>query len=184
MIPSLQGHLLVASTRLEDPNFFRSVVLMVQHDEMGALGLILNRPTPGSLRDAWEFIDEGDCLRDDSIYHGGPVGSTLLALHNDESLSDATILPGLYVASDKDRIARALRDPAISARLFHGYAGWGPGQLEDELRVGGWLIATANAEMAFYADDDLWEQTIDRIGDQILKPALGKVPSPEDPRVN
>lgn len=184
MTPSLQGHLLVASTRLDDPNFFRSVVLMVQHDPMGALGLILNRPTPGNLRDAWEFLGEGECPRDDAIFHGGPVGNTLLALHNDESLADAAVLPGLYVASDKDRVLQALSDTGTSVRLFHGYAGWGPGQLEEELRAGGWLIATANADLAFYSGDDLWEQTIDRIGDQILKPALGKVPSPEDPRVN
>ncbi|MFO0870783.1 MAG: YqgE/AlgH family protein [Pirellulales bacterium] len=184
MTTSLQGHLLVASPHLADPNFFRTVILMVQHDEEGAVGLVLNRRTPSSLSDVWEMIGEGPCPDEAALYLGGPVSGTLLALHQAAEYADATVFPGLFVASQRQQLQQLLRRIDLPFRLFLGYAGWGAGQLEGELRAGGWLIATAAVEAAFYPGDDLWEQTVDRIGAQILRPVLGNIPSPEDPRVN
>lgn len=184
MTPSLQGHILVASPKLTDPNFFRSVVLIIQHDEEGAVGLILNRRTPSTIRDVWELFGEGECDSDVALHLGGPVGNALLALHGVEEWSDAVVLPGLFVASEKDHLTQLVRQTQHAYRFFLGYSGWGAGQLDGELRSGGWLIATAIPAMAFYDGDDLWEQTVDRIGEQILRPAMGHVPSPDDPRVN
>ena len=184
MSPSLRGHILVASPKLTDPNFFRTVVLMIQHDEEGAAGVVLNRPTRNSLKDIWDLIGEGTCPANSPLRWGGPVGNTLLALHTNAELASGIVMPGLYVASESDQLRQLLEPSSSLLQLYLGYSGWGAGQLESELQYGGWLIATAAAEMPFYDGDDLWEQSIDRIGQQILRPAMGHVPSPDDPRVN
>lgn len=184
MTVSLRGHILVASPKLTDPNFFRTVVLMVQHDEEGAVGVVLNRRVQNKLAEVWEALGDGACPLDTHLQWGGPVGNALLALHQQQTLSDGIVLPSLFVSSDKPQLVQLIEQATKPLRFYLGYSGWGAGQLEDELRQGGWLIATAVAEMPFYEGEDLWEQAIDRIGQQILRPALGAAPSPDDPRVN
>jgi len=78
---SLQGHLLIASPTLLDPNFRKSVVLLVQHNEEGAMGLVLNRPTETKLCEAWTQVAETDCASDASLNLGGPCEGPLMALH-------------------------------------------------------------------------------------------------------
>jgi putative transcriptional regulator len=184
MAISLRGHLLVASPKLTDVNFFRSVILMLQHDDDGALGLVLNRPTPSTLDEIWKVVEEGPCPSDAPLYWGGPVSNSLIGVHTFENWSDTQISPELHIATSRRNLTRLLRQSEHPFRLFVGYAGWGAEQLDRELTLGGWLVAAAAGEVAFYNGDDLWEQTVDRIGDQIIRPALGRVPSPPDPRVN
>src|SRR5688572_1282976 len=82
---SLQGQFLVASPHLSDPNFYKSVVLMVKHDEEGAFGLILNRPTTNTVREIWRAVTEQDLECEQPIYMGGPVSGPLVCLHRMKS---------------------------------------------------------------------------------------------------
>src|SRR5208282_6015778 len=89
----LQGRLLIASPRLVDPNFFRSIVLLVQHSEDGALGLILNRQLKISVRSAWAQISQSVCQADGFLYQGGPCDGPLMVLHTIEEFSQHQVLP-------------------------------------------------------------------------------------------
>ncbi len=181
---SLQGQLLVASPHLADGNFYRSVVLMVKHDDEGALGLILNRPTANSVRDIWRMISESDLDCDRPLYMGGPVAGPLVCLHRLKSCSEAEVLPGVFFAAHKEQLLKIVAQSKRPFRLFTGYAGWAGGQLEGELQAGGWLVLAADKKLVFSEQEDLWEQVVRAIGDDILGPAIKMRHRPDDPSLN
>ncbi len=181
---SLQGHFLVASPHLADGNFYRSVVLMVKHDEEGAFGLILNRPTGNTIREIWQMISEQDLDCDRPLYLGGPVSGPLVCLHRIKSCGEAQVLPGVYFSAHKDQLLQIVAQTKKPFRLFTGYAGWDGGQLEAELAAGGWLHTRADKKLVFYDDEDLWEQVVRGIGEDILGPAIKTRHVPEDPSLN
>jgi putative transcriptional regulator len=102
-VTSLESHLLIASPELPEP-FNRAVVLLVRHNEEGALGLILNRRTNASLQDAWEKVSQVPCHRQESIFLGGPCEGPLVALHTDEFLLEIEVMPGLYFCARKEKL--------------------------------------------------------------------------------
>jgi putative transcriptional regulator len=181
---SLRGHLLVASPHLPDRNFLRSVVLIIQHDKDGAFGVILNRPTHNRVSEIWQMICDEPCESQQLINLGGPVAGPLIAIHTEESCSENQILPGVHLATQKDHLARILAQQDSPVRLFTGYAGWASGQLESELKVGGWLTMPATAEYVFAEPDDLWKKTTQNIGLDILSDAIRDKPLPSDPSAN
>jgi putative transcriptional regulator len=181
---SLQGQLLVASPHLVDPSFYRSVVLLVQHDEDGAFGLILNRPTENKVEEVWELLSDEPCGCDQSVNHGGPVEGPLTSIHTVPSCSEDEIIPGLYFASRRESLADLLSRAAEQYRLFVGYAGWASGQLEAELEAGGWLTTPASANDVFADPDELWKLVVRRIGLEILAPSIRDKHIPVDPSVN
>src|SRR3712207_6054402 len=101
---SLAGHFLVASPHLGDPNFFRSVVLVIRHDEEGAFGVVLNRPLPSTVADIWRALGSSDVENEQPIYLGGPVTGPLLAVHRDDEFSEGEVLDGVYYATHKDHL--------------------------------------------------------------------------------
>lgn len=155
---SLQGQLLIASSKLFDPNFFRSVVLLVKHDEDGALGLILNRPLEMTIKDAWEQVADSACEIDAHLYHGGPCDGPLMVLHTNPTLSEIQVSPSLHFSTEKSSVEQLLGDGQTPIKFFVGYAGWSPGQLENEMAEGGWLLAPATLSQVFTPPDDLWDQ--------------------------
>lgn len=181
---SLRGHFLVGSPYLSDPNFFRSVVLMIQHDEEGALGLVLTRPSAKTVADVWEMVtgESSDCQR--LIHIGGPVAGPLMALHTQPQFAEADVVGGVFFCAQKDAIEQIVADEDEPWLLFSGYSGWGPGQLERELKVGGWLTVPAAAEDVFCEGDDLWERLVKKIGQDILAPAIRTSHVPPDPSCN
>ena len=181
---SLQGQLLIASPHLADGNFFRSVVLIVKHDDEGAFGLILNRPTPSTVRDIWRMVAEQELECDQPIYMGGPVSGPLVALHRLKSCAEAEVLPGIFFAAHKVQLLKVVSQTKKPFRLFSGYAGWAGGQLEAEMQVGGWLTLPAQKDLVFYDADDLWDQTVKTIGEDILGPAIKTKHVPENPSLN
>src|SRR5687768_5273835 len=90
---SLQGQLLIASPKLFDPNFFRSVVLLVQHTDAGALGLVLNRPLEMTINDAWGQVSETPCDATGFLHQGGPCEGPLMVLHTDSALPELPVIP-------------------------------------------------------------------------------------------
>ncbi len=131
---SLEGQFLVASREMADPNFARSVVLLIRHDEEGAMGLVLNRPTKTTVAEAWRQVSEAPCPTEGLIHLGGPCRGPLMAIHGDAGLGEIEIVPGVYFCADPDNIEQVISGGHEPSRFFIGFAGWGPGQLEAEMR--------------------------------------------------
>lgn len=181
---SLTGHFLIASPHLADANFFRTVVLLVRHNDDGAFGLILNRPACKSIGEVWETVSNEHCKNPAPIRIGGPVQGPLMALHTLVSCKEAEILPGLYFASNRDNLSRVVHHEEKPFLLFSGYAGWGEGQLECELKQGGWLKFEADQDWVFADIDTIWKRACCRVGDDILSQTLKPKHRPADPRLN
>ena len=161
---SLQGKLLVSSPALVDPNFRKTVVLITHHDEEGAMGLVLSRPSEVAAADAVPALGRLPGAAD-PVFVGGPVQpEAFMALAEFEDVDDAAAA----IFGDVGFVgAEAEPDDLVvrRVRLFAGYAGWGPGQLEAELAEPSWIVAEAEASDPFANDpDELWRDVIHRKG--------------------
>jgi putative transcriptional regulator len=177
-VDSLQGQLLISSPLLRDPNFRRTVVLMTHHDEEGAMGLVLSRPSELRVADAVpELADLAGSA--DRVYVGGPVqpeAVVVLIEHADEP--EAPIV-GRVAFMPADGDVEEL--DALRARVFAGYSGWGPGQLEGELEESSWIVVPAEPADAFAEDpDELWRTVLHRKGGKFALIAT----MPYDPQLN
>jgi putative transcriptional regulator len=181
---SLRGHFLVASTHLKDSNFYRTVVLMVQHDEAGALGLILNRPTGRTVSDALKLVAEEPSSCDDEIFLGGPVRGPIAIVHSDDERGNVEILAGAYYTVEEELVNELLQRKDGERRVFIGYSGWAPGQLENELDAGGWQVAAATREDIFAEPEQLWSVISRRIGREFLSATIKPRIVPDDPSLN
>jgi putative transcriptional regulator len=181
---SLQGHLLIAAPNLRDPNFFRSVVLLVQHNDQGALGVVLNRPLETSIQEAWPQVSEEPCNAEGLLHQGGPCPGPLMVLHTDPTNSQIEVCDGIHFSTDKDTIEQLVTQTAGPLKFFVNYAGWGPGQLEGEIEAGGWLTTPAADEQVFTDDKELWTLAL-RLADRRTRLA-GVDPKliPDDPSLN
>lgn len=165
MVP-ISGRLLVASPMLLDPNFARTVVLMLAHGDEGALGLVLNRPSDVDvgqvLPDAWRRVSPEPHV----LFVGGPVGSDSvigLARVPGEIGDGFVAMAGAVGTVDLEKAPEAIGEGVEIARVFAGHAGWGPGQLEGELEVPGWIVVDAEPSDAFTTDpDELWRTVLKR----------------------
>jgi putative transcriptional regulator len=180
----LQGSLLVASPHLPDPNFSRTVVLMIEHLPDGALGLILNRVSNTTLQSVWKDVCEGQIVGEEWLYVGGPVEGPLMALHGHPDLEGIEVIPHVYFSSEKSVLESLVQQQTIPYRIFTGYSGWGAGQLENELKLGGWLTAPARREHVFEDHDGLWQRVTHTIGEAITRQTLKIRHIPDDPRQN
>jgi putative transcriptional regulator len=179
MDESLRGSLLIAAPALLDPNFRRTVVLVAEHSDEGAMGVILNRPSGMTVADA---APELEPMVDGTapIFAGGPVqptGGVVLAEVaevGDPVFGDVILVPDLNELAD-------VVDSAGRIRVFAGYAGWGPEQLEGELEREDWIVEPARAQDVFHADPEaLWADVLQRKGGQYALVAR----MPDDPTLN
>jgi putative transcriptional regulator len=178
---SFQGKLLLASPRLADPNFARSVVLMIQHNEEGALGLVLNRPLDITVRQACEDSLGESCQAEGFLHQGGPCEGPLMVVHVNEMAKDADVVPGVFFTTEKSKIESLLKQDAATARYFVGYAGWTAGQLEAEMEVDSWVVTEAAAESIFEEPGNLW---IKLMRGRLLGQWVDPSQIPDDPTVN
>ena len=171
--PPTKGRLLLATPPLEDPNFDRTVVYMLEHHDEGALGVIINRPTPEQLDeplDRWVDLQSTPS----GVFAGGPVEpDALIALAYTrhpigESTDELSPVAGRVVSAD------LTVDPALVAaeleavRIFRGYAGWGPGQLELEIDAGAWLVLDPDPGDLFgHEPEELWRNVLRRQGGRL-----------------
>jgi putative transcriptional regulator len=159
------GRLLVATRELRGPFFAESVVVLLEYSPRGALGLVINHPSPALLQD---LIPEVGRLssRQDRAFIGGPVepGVMTLLVRSQVPLSDALeVVPGVWATGSPDTLSELLKAPASQKdfRAFVGYSGWAPGQLDDEIARGDWHVAPGGAEAIFDdAPDDLWQRSV------------------------
>jgi putative transcriptional regulator len=181
---SLQGQLLIASQELLDPNFRQTVVLLVQHSEDGAMGVVVNRPTTTSMEEAWEKITGGGCAAAGMMYIGGPCEGALSVLHTEKEWGDIEVLEGLHFTASKSSIEELVELPRGDKRFFVGYAGWGPGQLENELSRGDWSLVPAKEHLLFGSPQGLWEALRKRSAGMSVLAAMNIRNLPDDPSVN
>lgn len=174
----------MASQNLADPNFVRSVVLLVEHNEDGALGVVVNRPLDKSVQDLWREVGGGPCTNTQQIYLGGPVPGPLMAVHREESLSEVQILPGLFFSASKKNLDELVSHTDKNLKVFVGHSGWGPGQLDQELEEGAWMVMPATADFVFLESTELWPTISRLIGRSMIKSMLNIKNLPDDPTVN
>lgn len=178
---SLRGQLLISSGGLYDPNFRHTVVLIGEHTEDGALGVVLNRALDVTVQEAVPYLADvvppGELL-----FQGGPVqptGAVLLAEFEREELADIKIFgtTGFVIGE----ISPEIRAAIVRARIFAGYSGWGPGQLEGEMEEDSWIVSPALDEDIFTDNPELlWSRVLQRLGPEYHR--LSRMPF--DPSMN
>jgi len=181
-VDSLQGQLLIASPALLDPNFKRTVVLVTEHSNDGAAGLVLNRPSPAPVA---ELVPQLEPLVEDDeepVWLGGPVQPDAVLVLGEFVDPDDAAVPlfgalGFPALDDPEEVVPA----TTRRRVFAGYAGWGAGQLESELGREDWIIEPALPDDAFTeSPEQLWADVLRRKGG--IYELVARIP--EDPSVN
>jgi putative transcriptional regulator len=181
MDDSLRGNLLIASPALTDPNFARSVVLITEHGDDGAMGIVLNRPADTEVVDVLPELST--IAVEEPIFVGGPVQPDALVVLGE--FADPEKAAWLVVAdvglvsaaTDLDELPDAVR----RGRVYAGFSGWGPGQLEEELEEEAWLVEPPIPRELFPDDPStLWSDVLERKGGQYALVAR----MPEDPSLN
>jgi putative transcriptional regulator len=174
----LGGYFLISEFDLLDPNFYRSVILMIAHDDDGAFGLVVNRPSPMTLGEVIEGVEDSPAASI-PVFVGGPVQqNALFVLHMSRSREAATEmlkkpLEGItfepatrslveYLTGEWAALPEAER-PVV--RIYAGYSGWGPGQLEGELKRASWVVLKATEQIVFDPDPQAaWALALARKG--------------------
>jgi putative transcriptional regulator len=160
------GKLLVAARGLPDPNFAESVVVLADYDAKGAMGLIVNRQTKAPLTRVWPDRDPSGA--DPTVFFGGPVsapGVIALIRADEPSDDDRRVVADVYLVTSQQRLDEALNDnPAPShVRVYVGYSGWGPGQLDRETAQGAWHVFDGAADVVFDPEPEtVWRRQIRR----------------------
>ena len=182
---SVARHLLVAAPQMADPNFSRTVVFMVEHNDDGALGIVLNRPShtpPDELREEWGSFVHAPAV----VFVGGPVqvGEATIALGRVARVEPSDAWQPLLGRVGSIDLADGPGEahPHLEAlRVFSGYAGWGPGQLDDELARGGWHVLDADPDdLLTPSPSGLWRHVLRRQGGTLAMAAN----QPTNPNVN
>lgn len=182
---SFKGQLLIAAPGLPGLMFARSVVLLLDHDESGAMGLILNAPTGTTMTHLAGKIFEDGFAWDKALHLGGPVAGPLVVLHEIEELADREVVPGVYASLDATKAQEAASRKAEPSLILANHAAWGPGQLEVEIASGDWHTLPATAGDVFsYGNEDLWRVTHERSHARKLVRMLRLRGMPPDPRLN
>jgi putative transcriptional regulator len=165
---SIAPTLLVSMPQLNDPNFARTVVLLCEHGPEGAFGLVLNRPTDTDAADAVQLTPPPAHNTGVHLWFGGPVepqrGWILLAREPAEAEA-VEVVDGLFLTTSPDVLRRLIEQGEIRSRVLTGYAGWAPGQLDEELAASAWLTANVDLDLVFDVPaSEMWEAAIRRLG--------------------
>ena len=163
MFQSLKGQLLLDGGKLHGSFFHRAVLLVCQHDPDGAFGLVLNRSTGNKVGDAL-VADLPDSFKEQPLFLGGPVQPQALSfLHTDAFLPEANVLADLNLEHSLDSLVELGESfsPTRQVKIFAGYAGWSPGQLDDEMRRESWLTHAATSDLVFnFPPEKLWRNLL------------------------
>ncbi|KAF4409740.1 MULTISPECIES: YqgE/AlgH family protein [Streptomyces] len=189
-VSSLTGRLLVATPALADPNFDRAVVLLLDHDDEGSLGVVLNRPTPVGVVDilaSWADLAGEPGV----VFQGGPVsldsalGVAVVPGGTEDAVGSGPLgwrrVYGAIGLVDLEAPPELLATAVGSLRIFAGYAGWGPGQLEDELAEGAWYVVESEpGDVSSPVPEQLWRSVLRRQRSELAMVAT----YPDDPSLN
>lgn len=167
--PNLAPVLLVSMPQMLDPNFARTVVLLAEYGRHGAFGLVVNRRMNEPAHEVIRPDPPMDIRKDVHLFVGGPVEPNrawVLTAHRELDTDALEIQSGVYLSASPTLIRHALQSsPDPQLRLVIGYAGWGPGQLDDELAASSWLMAPVHPDLVFDIPiEEMWETAIRRLG--------------------
>ncbi len=181
--PSFSGSLAIASPALDESDFARAVVLLMQHNQDGAFGAVLNRPPNEEIKRAWTTLtgNVNDSQRNISL--GGPCNGPVFALHQQAELGDQQVQCGLYFNATKEGLLKLAQEAETPYRVFFGAAAWVPGQLEQEIERGAWWIAPATDETIFCAPAYQWAFAVRHYG-RLAWNSLGVHGFPREPGAN
>lgn len=161
-----QGRILISEPLLSDTYFKRSVVLLTEHSDKGAVGFVLNKPVDLPLNEVLADFPDFNA----QVYIGGPVAKdTIHFLHTLGELvpNSVHVMDNIYWGGDfdslKELISEGIIEPA-QVRFFLGYSGWSPNQLEGEIEENAWLVTRVESEKIMSADKDIWKKTLDELG--------------------
>ncbi len=180
----MNGRVLISEPFLPDPNFYRSVILITEHDEKGSMGYVLNQRTEYTVNTLVEGLDK----LNSNAYHGGPVElDSLHYLHTYPRIKNSIkIQDGVYWGGNFGEICEGLMSGSLQQknfRFFVGYSGWAVGQLQTELDEKSWMVGDLEAKYIFdhnIEDGDLWKHAIRKQGG--INALLANAPS--DPFLN
>lgn len=160
---------LIAVPQLGDPNFQRTVVFMLEHGDEGSMGLVISRAsnlTIGAFCGSQGLVYNGDIT--EAVYVGGPVQTErAFILHAPGAWGPETeeVLDGVCISYSQESLKLLADAPTEHVRVYLGYAGWGPGQLAEEVREGAWLIHDASADLVFASEErDPWQEVLHQMG--------------------
>jgi putative transcriptional regulator len=166
--PTLAPTLLVSMPQLADPNFSRTVVLLCDHSEEGAFGLVLNRPSETTAAQAVQLSPPPTRDSGLQLWYGGPVEPQrgwILVADEPAEAEAIEVIEGLYLSTSPLVLRRLIETGPARARVLTGYAGWGAGQLDAELEASAWLTADIELDLVFDTPAErMWEATIRRLG--------------------
>jgi len=184
---SLTGVLLVATPRLTDDIFGRSVCLVLEHVPDHSVGVVLNRPFSLDVAPLWQELTSGlskTASPPPHLHFGGPVSGPVVAIHDRESLAEAGNGNGVYLAAQVENLKKLVLIPPEHYRLFVGHAAWKSGQLEQEIRDGFWYPLPADPELVFGSDFDMWQLGMRRVGNYMMQSVLGLNSMPKNSNDN
>jgi putative transcriptional regulator len=168
MPEAFRASLLVSMPQLQDPNFARTVVLLCDYGPEGAFGLVINRPTDAPATSMVRLEPPVVGGNDMPLWIGGPVEPQRgwILLGDEPTVEFKLIRDGLYLSTSPALLREVLEaQPAPRARVLAGYAGWGPGQLDEELAQSAWLMADVDLDIVFDVPAPaMWETVIRRLG--------------------
>lgn len=176
------GKVLISEPFLPDPNFNRSVVLLVEHNDEGTVGFVLNRPSDLMITDVIEYFPTSRI----PVFMGGPVGlDQLYYMHTAGDIIENSleVLPGLYWGGNFEQIKLLIDTGKITSeniRFFAGYSGWSPNQLADEIKERSWIVSKLKKDQIMSDSPSFWEDTLNAMGKHFKVMAQ----FPEDPSLN
>jgi putative transcriptional regulator len=185
---SLAGRFLVATPQLFGTPFAKSVVLVLQHNEQGTFGAVLNRPGGPDLIQAWDKMSSVN-IGADHLLAGGPIGGPVIAIHLEPEVGELEMPNGVFVSTEKEAIEHLSllqsNDPrSAQFKIVFGVAGWKLGQLESEIDNGSWFTLGASAAQVFDDPNWMWEDSVRRYGQQVFCDLLGVDEILGDPHLN
>ncbi len=183
MVNPMPGVLLIADPFLKDPNFMRTVVLVTEYKEDGAVGFVLNRQYENTLDELLPEV-EGHQL---PVYYGGPVQmNTIHFLHSygDEIPGGVEVTKGVYWGGDFEAVVSLINSGQIDKekiRFYIGYSGWSTGQLDEEIAEKTWLTADATSDLVFHSQaEEIWKDSLKHLGGEYEM----MINFPIDPQLN
>ena len=182
------GRLLIATRQLQSTPFARSVVYVIQDNDEGTFGTVLNQPATTAHFSAWKEMGGVD-VEQRHLISGGPIGGPVIAIHQQREVADMELPGGIYLSCDRESIEQlgsaddefsqdhfSSESPSAESadfRIVMGVAGWKPGQLEREIEEGCWFVSDAHAEQIFDSPWMMWEKSLRRHGEQTVCDLIG-----------
>ena len=177
------GTILVAAPGLRNTPLERGVILVLQNNDNGVFGVMLNKPGSQELRSAWLQMT-GTSEGEESLVHGGPIGGPVFAIHQDQSLAEMEIQGGVFISAASEKVEELIRQTGVDYRIFFGVAGWNHQQLSREMDGGCWLQINGSPEIVFESPDGMWEKSLRVYGANTMCDVIGLSSLPGDPQLN